>query len=450
MTASDFERRLSDFYAAEIPRRAPDWVLRSALAAIDETSQRRSTTGTRWSRQYARRLAWLATAAAIVVGVGGMGLALSTLNRTPDNAASPTPSPTGTLAAEFRHPFTYVLPVSIGSSGRDWVVGPTGPTSWEFLIPDSEGPGWAAVGVVVLAINGGRVDPCAEGSDPVLLPDGPQAVIDYLGTIPETYVWSEEATTVSGRRAVQALLQPRPGATLCPTFSPFAPQEGVDEAAGSLMARGTKTRVTAVEVDGEQVVLWTWRHGYSAEWFDAADELIRSIRFEPANQVSRGAPTAVPVADLRLTETFTSAMHGIVIDHPAGWGIRPATRPWTADSPPPASSGSVDRIGSDDAFVTVASQPLRWRTGEEWSVWMENDPSVDSQCRAFTRALRIDGAPGTLVVRCPAATPVAHAWIDGRGYFVASHGLPSVAVFMEMLTTVRLEPDQAIDWEPDG
>ena len=50
MTADlELERRLSDFYVSEAPRRAPDWVLRTALATIDATPQRRGLFHPRWT-----------------------------------------------------------------------------------------------------------------------------------------------------------------------------------------------------------------------------------------------------------------------------------------------------------------------------------------------------------------------------------------------------------------
>src|SRR5687767_4549250 len=57
------------------------------------------------------------------------------------------------------------------------------------------------------------------------------------------------------------------------------------------------------------------------------------------------APTGTPLPTARpavtpapsgpaLTETFTSAMHGISISYPAGWSVQAATEPWTSDALP--------------------------------------------------------------------------------------------------------------------
>ncbi len=91
----DLERRLADFYAAETPPRAPEWVLESALATIDTTQQRRV-------RARAPRRAWptspvarLATAAAVAVAVGGIGLVALRLSQQPGgDPVTPTPTPT--------------------------------------------------------------------------------------------------------------------------------------------------------------------------------------------------------------------------------------------------------------------------------------------------------------------------------------------------------------------
>lgn len=448
MTAStDFERRVADFYAADPLSRAPDWVLRSALEAIEDAPQQRNTGVSRWGRHQARRASWLAAAAAVVVAVGGIGLVVAQLGQAPDvDTASPSPTPSPAFAAEFRRPFRYDLPTRPGFPGGAWVVGPTGPTSWEFLIPNSEGPNWAAVGVVVLAINGGRVDPCAENSHAIPIPGGPHAVVDYLKTVPRLLISGEAETTVSGLPAVRADMSVLDPTSACPILRPFAPQEGVDEAE-DLVGRTNRARVTAVDVDGAQVVIWTWRHGYSTQWYDVADDVIRSIRFDPAAAGPEGSSGTTPVAELRLTESFTSATHGLSIGHPAGWSIRRATQPWTADRLPLESPDVIDRIGTDDMFVLAASQPLRFRTGEEWWEWLENDSITGSQCRSATRTLPIDATPGRLVVRCPSGTPVAYAWIDERGYFLEGHGLPSVATFREILDTVELHPEAAFDDE---
>jgi hypothetical protein len=88
---SDLERRLSSFYAAEAPARAPDWVLHRALDAISRTPQRRVLLRLPWRTPTMPAFAKLAAAVAAVAVVG---LGLVALRVIPGPAAQPTPSPT--------------------------------------------------------------------------------------------------------------------------------------------------------------------------------------------------------------------------------------------------------------------------------------------------------------------------------------------------------------------
>jgi hypothetical protein len=76
MTANhDLERRVADFYAAEADR-TPNRVLEQALARIDHTRQRRELSLVPWRFPPMNIYAKLAVAAAVVLAVGGIGLAL--------------------------------------------------------------------------------------------------------------------------------------------------------------------------------------------------------------------------------------------------------------------------------------------------------------------------------------------------------------------------------------
>ena len=104
MTAKhDLERRLADYYEAEAPPAAPDWVLRDALTTIDSTPQRRVFIRAPWRKfptmnTYVR----LAVAAVTVIAVGAIGLAVlapdgtSRLGGSASPSLSPEPSPSAT------------------------------------------------------------------------------------------------------------------------------------------------------------------------------------------------------------------------------------------------------------------------------------------------------------------------------------------------------------------
>jgi hypothetical protein len=77
MTArTDFERRLADFYAAEAPGRAPDWLLRSALGTIEGTAQRRVSIRLPWAFPILGARARLAIAVLVLVALAAAGLVL--------------------------------------------------------------------------------------------------------------------------------------------------------------------------------------------------------------------------------------------------------------------------------------------------------------------------------------------------------------------------------------
>ena len=77
MTANDnLERRIADHYAAEATPRAPDWLLRSTLEAIDVTPQRRVLMRVPWRDPHMNNFAKVAIAAVVVIAVGAVGLSL--------------------------------------------------------------------------------------------------------------------------------------------------------------------------------------------------------------------------------------------------------------------------------------------------------------------------------------------------------------------------------------
>lgn len=95
----DFERRIADLYATEAPPRAPDWVLRSALATIDRTPQRRALGRVPWRLWNMSSFAKAAVAAVALIAVGLIGLSVVRLGSSPGvggpaATASSTPAPT--------------------------------------------------------------------------------------------------------------------------------------------------------------------------------------------------------------------------------------------------------------------------------------------------------------------------------------------------------------------
>ena len=69
MTAADhtLERRIADYYQAEAPPRAPDWLRERIVAAIESTPQRRILRGRSWGFPTMASAARLAAGAAAIV-----------------------------------------------------------------------------------------------------------------------------------------------------------------------------------------------------------------------------------------------------------------------------------------------------------------------------------------------------------------------------------------------
>jgi hypothetical protein len=296
----DLERRIADFYASEARLRAPDRVLGEGLATIEAVKQRRVLVRVPWRFPTMNTYTRLAVAAVAVIVVAVVGLAVlrpgpasnvgSGSSPSPSPSASPSlsPSPTASpvvwTAAEFQHPFTYVLP----PIDFTWDVPISDAAYYAFRVPDPSGPGRSGYGVILRAITGGRIDPCAASSDPLPLPGGPQAVIDYLKTLPSVEVIDETPTTIGGLPAVQAFVETGPATPDCPELRPFAKQDGVEEAEVITQAPGVDIRVTVVDVAGDHVVLWTWSD--QPRFYSVADALIASFRF----QFPEASPSASP------------------------------------------------------------------------------------------------------------------------------------------------------------
>ena len=277
------ERRLARFYEAEAPTRAPDWVLASALAAIDTTPQRRSWIRVPWRFPLMNGLPRVAAVIIAVVALALVGFAvLSGSGALPNSsqtapsaspASPPSVSPTGETASTFRQPFTYVLPSDVQVD-----YGPRTSTFWEFRVPDSGGVGQAAWFLIVQAIEASRADPCSIESAEVPLADA-RAAMDYLKTVPTLSVTEEAATEVDGHPALSATLTFESPTAACPELSPWSTDvEGLPEPFRDPV---TEARITLVTVDGETIAITTLATREPVDWFRWADEIIESIHFQP-------------------------------------------------------------------------------------------------------------------------------------------------------------------------
>jgi hypothetical protein len=166
-------------------------------------------------------------------------------------------------------------------------------------------------------------------------------------------------------------------------------------------------------------------------------------------------PSPSPVAAPPLTQSFTSTVHGLSVSHPAGWTAEPATEPWTG-GPSNHSIGDPqdDRLMHptlmDHLFLSISSQPIGDATPEDW-IAEQMAEWADLEACTVTEPVAIDGATGRIGSE---GCNLAVVTTDGRGYWIslrASKDDPSAvapydrAWFQEVLATVRLHPEDAVD-----
>lgn len=162
----------------------------------------------------------------------------------------------------------------------------------------------------------------------------------------------------------------------------------------------------------------------------------------PAASVSASPSSSAPPA---LTETFTSAMHGISISYPVGWKLQPATEPWTTGLVQGASpfADVIYEKEADSPFIAVASQPVAGKTLDRWAT----DYLAQLTC-VPTEPVTVDGASGVLAA-CDDG-PHALVSVEGRGYLIWLYRIDDPAWFPEILATVQLHPEDAADAAPSA
>jgi hypothetical protein len=121
MTANEsLERLVADYYVTEAPRRAPDWVLRSALETIEHTPQRRVVIRVPWRFQPMNSYAKVAIAAVVVIAIGIAGLSflspaspsgvggqsIASPSQSPSSTPSPSPSASSVVPPALTETFT--------------------------------------------------------------------------------------------------------------------------------------------------------------------------------------------------------------------------------------------------------------------------------------------------------------------------------------------------------
>ena len=163
-------------------------------------------------------------------------------------------------------------------------------------------------------------------------------------------------------------------------------------------------------------------------------------------------PTPSSISAPPLTQSFTSTLHGISVSYPERWTAQAATGPWTDSTFPllfgePHADFLYDPTLTSDLFLTIASQPIGDSTPEDW---VAEQMASDEGCTA-TEPIALDGAPGLIGA---GGCTVAAVTVAGRGYWIQFYTGGDAPVtydrawFEEVLATVQLHPEDAVDTLP--
>jgi hypothetical protein len=107
----DLNSRVARYYAAEAPPRAPDWVLKTALATVEITSQRRARIHAPWRFPGMNSYAKYAIAAVAVIALGVVGLTVLRPADGPSVGGQPaSPSPPSPAPPSSSGPTTSLMP----------------------------------------------------------------------------------------------------------------------------------------------------------------------------------------------------------------------------------------------------------------------------------------------------------------------------------------------------
>ena len=169
------------------------------------------------------------------------------------------------------------------------------------------------------------------------------------------------------------------------------------------------------------------------------------------------SPSTTPNPSLppALTETFTSALHGISISYPTGWATQAAT-----DQSPgfetgflsPGADWIYEPLQQDHLFIALTSEALAGAAGETWAGDYMSNP--DEGCGTTpTQAVTVDGAEGLM------CDGLALVWVTDRGYTIRLYRSGDdpwldqaydEAWFRTVLDTVQLAPEDAVDPSPSA
>ena len=147
-------------------------------------------------------------------------------------------------------------------------------------------------------------------------------------------------------------------------------------------------------------------------------------------------------------------MHGISVSYPEGWIARAATEPWGPEGPlfsDPFADVLHDPVLEGNLHLRFASRPIGDSRPDEWVA----EQLAGDKCSA-TEPITVDGATGLIGANDCDTVAVTSA---GRGYWIRLHtsdddpfAVASYdrAWFEEVLATVQLQPEDAVDVAPSA
>jgi hypothetical protein len=174
----------------------------------------------------------------------------------------------------------------------------------------------------------------------------------------------------------------------------------------------------------------------------------------PSSPTPSPSASGSSVSPPALTEMYTSERYGFSISYPTGWVTRPATDAWTTGLPDFGSTkGDViydPAVDDGHLWIMVASQPLAdGTTASQWAEDLLTGLAATGECEPPIEPVTIDGNQGHACDPGPAAVAAG-----GRGYVTMMYvsgddpALPAAydqAYFDEILATLRLQPEDAVD-----
>ncbi len=180
----------------------------------------------------------------------------------------------------------------------------------------------------------------------------------------------------------------------------------------------------------------------------------------PGTATSRPSASAGPSAAAGAlpapTKDFTSAVNGFSMKYPGEWKVTAATTTWpTGQMTSSADDPFTDGFNGSNLAIYVVSQKLASGTDpaawtREYQSGQELNYSKLPGCTVVTtEPIVVDGVTGVMDTTCPTDIFDVVVVSGGRAYDISFLGQPpDKAWFLDVLKTVKLNPERAVDGSP--